>query len=170
MGRVSERLDAMTIRAVSPDGNIQARLQKRNRVEMVFRSDAYAEYDEETLTVQMQLVAERLTAGCREGERTAIRQATGRDVDDKPHWDARQRRYHAERDKLFVEGYSPDGHLRLASVGMREWGVWMTRGAIRELSEEQFVAQTQAALTCLWLNYRAALHELRRRFAEEVAS
>lgn len=170
MGQVAERLDSMTIRAQSPDGNVTLTLHKRTQVELSFREYSYEEYDESRLGRQLEAAARGLTDACRQARRAVVAEANGQEQlpEAVSHWNAQRRRFQAERDELAVAGFSRDGRIEITTVGLHEWYVSIESGALDDLSESAFVAMADSAVADLLDVHHLQMYELKTKIYGRV--
>lgn len=147
MGELADQIDAMRVRASTPDGGITAELRDRDQLTFIFREGLYDLCDDGDLERRLALLANLLwVARTREywrvfGEVTGDYSTGG----DKPV-SARDADWRTERDELVATGSSADGRIKVRAVGMRRWEVNIRPGTVRALDERQFaLAASQAA-------------------------
>lgn len=164
MGRLADKLDALTVRALSPDRQIQGELRQRTKIDISFAAEgSYYEYkSEQSIAAQLSAVLNALIIGRHEGFRAAVREVTDLTLDDHPHWDARRRRFREERDNAPLEGQSASGWLKVTSVGLRDAKATVAPGAFEELDASGFLAEVQSAIADLWKDQAMAMSYLRR--------
>ncbi|ADD44432.1 hypothetical protein [Stackebrandtia nassauensis] len=164
MGRLADTLDALSVRALSPDHRIQGQLHHRTKVDISFTSeDSYYEYkSEQAVAAQLSAVLNALIVGRNEGFCAAVREVTDLRLDDRPHWDARRRRFREERDGAPLEGQSAGGWLTVASVGLRDANATVKPGAFDELDASGFLIEVHSAIADLWKDQAMAMSYLRR--------
>ena len=158
-------MSTVSVSAVSHDREFRGTLTARGDVELEFRRLAYENYDDGELAAQLAELAERLTAGCREGQKRAAI-AAGLEVEEEAHWHAAERRFREERDRLPVSATSPAGDITLSCEGLRNWRVRLKPGATRRLSEAEFAAQVRYAALAMWMQHRREVALLRHRYRE----
>lgn len=163
MGIVADRLKALTIRVTSPDANIQGKLNGRD-VRIQFRPDTYRDYDDPRLAHQLSRLLTLMATGYRRGHRQIMDEVELTSVTNPD--DARseaQRRYLEEVARLVVVGATSSGLVRVKSTGMRNWECRIADGTIAYLTENDFVAETEAAIQVLLRNYRREITFLKDR-------
>jgi len=146
VGILADRLDRMQVQVVSPDGHISALLRNRSEVVIEFQPGSYARYGERAAEDQLSAVARLLWAGRTREYFAALSEAFGTPISgESPAIGERDRRYRAARDELIAEGASADGLVYVGAQGMRVFVVRIADGALRTLSEAEFVANVDEA-------------------------
>ena len=155
-------LDAMTVTVTSPDGNITARLSRRDRVTVAFRAGSYAEYDAADLARQLGRLLRLLEVGRLRGWRAA-RSQTGIEAVDHggTHWDPRRRRYRAAIAELVSEGVSVTELITITAPGFHDFEVHIDQSAFDGVGESEFLAEFAEAVDDLISDRRAQLRRLK---------
>jgi hypothetical protein len=145
MGELADRLELISVRASSPDGGIEGTVRGRLQVDVRFAPGAYRRYTDSALGHQLaQLGAVLWSRYRREYTETvaAVRAADNLVVDDDPQDVAFRERMEA----LVVQGTSAQGWISLRSRALVHWEVEVGAGAIRQLSEEEFLAELSGVI------------------------
>jgi hypothetical protein len=154
---VADRLKALTVRVSSPDSHIQGVLNGRS-VRIRFRPGSYEDYREDVLAHQISRLLTLMATGYRRGHGQVMKDADLVSVTDPAKADGpKQRRYLTEVNELVVLGRTARGLVRIRCVGMRDWQCRIAPGTVKGLTEEQFVAELEAAIQRLLSNYK---HEI----------
>lgn len=164
MKRLGGRLDVLAVRATSPDGNVNAVLRRPGQVELAIRECAYKRYDVDVLARQLRTTFVRLTSGWRQCQHEGMFAVPDGGLACSSARDESVHSFRIREAALHAEGASRDGRIRLAAVGLRRWRVAVAAGTVAAYSHEQFVAETQHAITEVWRCHRVGLYELQRRF------
>jgi hypothetical protein len=160
MGRLADRLDGIRVRVRAPGTDIEAELRNRTDVTITFGESVYEFADERGLERSLAALARLVYAGWLRQYRAAIDESA---LDITPS-DERDHEFLDERSKVEAGGKSSDGRITFACVGMQEISVEIVPGAVRELTEDQFAARAEEAVTILIQEYLAKVSELRKRF------
>ncbi|MEV6843653.1 hypothetical protein [Actinoplanes sp. NPDC051411] len=166
MGELADRLERLTVRETSPDGQIAA-TRDRNQVTLRFHEGAYRSYTESALAGQLGDLARSVRAGCQRGYYEVIGDVTGQPVsagEVERELDGRERRFYEAQRALRVETSSVNGWITVETEGLDQWRVRIRDGALRALSEEQFISEGVAALGRLLTAYHDRDRELRDEF------
>lgn len=162
-------MSTITVKAYAPDREVRGTLAARGQVTLEFKPQAYERYNETVLANRLTELAERLTAGCREGRRQAAL-SKGLTVETEPHWDAGVRRFREVRDRMPVEWTSPTGAVTLSCRGLRDWHVALKSGALDKLSEAEFCNEVRLAAAGVWWRYQRKLALLRKKRREAASA
>jgi hypothetical protein len=154
----ADQLDTMTIRATSPDGQIQLTFSGGSDITLTFRTGAYARYRERPLESQLARLATGVWTGYRRGYLQAIGETAG---GDQPSTDERRRRFQDARARMLATAESPRGFVRVEAVGLMRWRVDIRDGALTRLTEQQFVTEANAAAKALLADYAAKMVHLK---------
>ncbi len=171
MIRLSERLDRMSARAASPDGNILGELTHRTQLTLSFRGDSYDRYHSDSDLASQLTGLARLLWAAREREYFAvISDLSGEAVSSEPvALGRRDREYREARDEIVAEGRSADGRVRVQVRGMRQWSVHCAQGTVRALTQEQFCAAAAQATTQLIDDQTSKIRQLKDKVYEGEA-
>lgn len=166
MGRVAKAFDALRIRSLSPDRRIQGELRNRKvvSVDFVSEDDYYLYSSENELSRQLTAVVRSLFVARDEGFRAVIHELTDLSVDVGPHWDAQVRRFREERDSTEFEGLSTGEWVKITVVGMRDAAACVTKGALDNLSADEFLDEFQSAISDFWSDYSEVMVMLRESY------
>ena len=140
--------------AVSPDGRIQARISESGEVELSFGPGVYRRYEESALSHQLERLGQLSWIAYDRARTEELRVALGRTVEEfaedlrRPK-DKQRQRYDADLAAIEAEGVSPSGWLRIKARGVLRWRVEIERGALRALTEHEFLAELETALRTL---------------------
>lgn len=147
MSTLRERLDALTVEATSPDGQIKTRLVGDDDLTLAFRPGAFDKYDERGLEHQLERLAVLTWITYRRGYFTALHpdDPDAAKEAQKPHWNTKYRRYHEAVAEMVGKGPAPSGLLEMRSKGLAHWKVRIQDGALKRLGEEQFIKEALAA-------------------------
>ncbi|GAA2471298.1 hypothetical protein [Winogradskya humida] len=165
MGELADRIQAMRVRASTPDGSITADLTDRDRLTLHFPQGFYELCTESDLERRLTHLASLLwVARTREYWRT-FSDHTGQQItgEDTPI-SARDIDWRTERDEIIARGYSPDGRIAVKAVGMRQWQVDIAPGTVRALDERQFTAAVAQAATELVQDQFAKIAALSNKY------
>jgi hypothetical protein len=165
---MSDRLDSMVVRVVSPDRRIEATLAKRDQVRLRFGPGTYRRYDERTLEHQLARLATLVWVEYRRGYFRALSEATGEVVrGDEPGGDQRRRDFQKARAETVARGTSATGCVEVEAKGLVQWRFTLQRGVLRRLTEEQFVAEYHSAVAALLGDYYTKMASLKGEFYDE---
>jgi hypothetical protein len=169
MGELVDRLNRVIIQEYSPDGGITAIQQHQNQVTLEFRSGAYRRYSEAGLEAQLAALADAVRISCQRSFYETISDFTGRSITAREaaqQLDGADRRLHEAQRELRVEVTSPGGWITGETQGLDRWQIRIRDGALRTLSEEEFVAEATAGLRDLLGVYRDRDRDLRDEFLD----
>jgi hypothetical protein len=164
MGELTEKLKALTVRVLSPDGNIDAVLHSwEEAVEIAFREDSYERlYTEESLGYQLSRVLTLLMIGRQRGHAQALETSGWQTRDySKPHWDKQEREFEKIAFDTQTFGESLNDYIRVDSTALHSFSVSIAPGTTTELEEEMFVKEFASAITDLLADWRMVVSELR---------
>jgi hypothetical protein len=160
MGQLADRLDGIRVRVQVPGTEIRAELRNRNDVSIWFGESVYEFLDERGLEGYLVSLARLLYAAWLREYRAAIAAST---LDVDPH-DERDYEFLEARAKIESSGSSAGGRIAFAATGMQNMSATITRGTLRELTENQFTARAKEAVTALIQDHLAKVRELKTRF------
>lgn len=163
MGEVGDKLDALEVRVLSPDGDIKGKLTADTDVDIVFKNDRYyRSTSPETLAHQLGRVLTLLAVG-RVRERQQILEAADFEFrdDENQHWDKRVRRFHEARANVTAAGHSPGRKISIATVGLRDFRVRFDKDLTRRLDKTEFIAEFRGAVAAMVVAYSQRMVELK---------
>lgn len=151
MGRLAERLAALTVSVSSPDGNIQARSRAGELAEITFSPEAYPRYGETELAHQLARTATLLYVGHERAVQQTMEEVGLRRATDPAHArDESQRRFLEAVQKISVTGSGSRELVTFEIAGMASWQCWVAAGTLQQLPEWEFIAEvTEAARAVL---------------------
>lgn len=116
---LAQRLNDLTFKVPSPDGDIMAAQRYGSLLNLAFRSrEAYERYNTDSLSHQLSALLCDLARQRTAAYRATCEQAGVTLADTDPsRLDAHRRRYREELDGIAAAGHSPDGTISIASVG-----------------------------------------------------
>jgi hypothetical protein len=146
VGEVAERLAGLTVTRTSPDGNISARIQNGQLVELELRLGSYERYAERDLAHQLARTATLLYIG-HEQEKRRLVEAAGlhQPTDPAQARDEAQRRFLEAVRAITVTATGPRGIVTFDIHGMADWHCWIQPGSLQWISQQDFVAEVSAA-------------------------
>lgn len=165
MGSVADRLDSMVVTVSSPDGQITATLSNGDQVTFGFRPGSYERYPERTLEFQLARLAASIWVGYQRGYRRALDDAAGAAVStDGMVRGSKRDRFRQDQAQLVAEGTSTSGRIRASSQGLMHWRVTIASGAVRALTEDEFLAEVGEAARSLLANYYEQVRQLKDEY------
>lgn len=170
MGIVSDSLSRMEVRVTSADGNIQARLAKRGKVDIGIRDGHYGKYSDSGLATQLSDVLTKLGSGYRGAMDKILEADLGRPVERGENWDARQRRYLAERREIEARGVSPKQCFRTKLHNLSSWTAEVKPGTIASLKEAEFIAEVRSAVNATLNDFSKEEYRLKREYGKTFHS
>jgi hypothetical protein len=185
MGRLAERLAALTVSVRSPDGRIEARSMAENLAEVTFSPGAYERYTEPDLEHQLARTATLLYVGHDRAVQQAMEEAgLRRATEPSRARDDAQRRYLEAARRISVIGSGSRELVSFETAGMASWQCRIAAGALQRVPEWEFIAEvTEAARDVLQRNrlekgmlkneffgtrHPPAVRERGRRLAEQL--
>lgn len=150
MGIIRDKLNAMVVHVIAPDGGVEGDFVGGRRVEIAFREDRYFQYHPDNLSSQLEHILQQWFTGYDHG-RLAIRQAVGRPIEEtaKPHWNSTVRDFRQALLESEFEGNSAREFVRVKCIGRRDFTVRFKPDALDELSEDEFAAEFSTAVSDL---------------------
>jgi hypothetical protein len=153
MGELIDRLRRLSIQAWSPDGGVRGSVRDRLRVEISFAPDAYRRYSEPALGHQLAQLAAVLRARYRREYAATVAAYHGTDLvtDDEP----RDVEFRERTAALVARGDSARGWVSARSRALVGWEVTVADGAVRTLSQAEFLAEVDGAAAAIlrdWQN------------------
>jgi hypothetical protein len=155
VGEVADRLKDLSVTVSSPDGNIQAQVVGGRPRPLTFRTGAYKRYTETQLAHQLARTATLLFVGRDRGVQ-AIMEEAGLHRPRRPSeaLDEAQRRYLAALPNIYATGLGPRELVRFETTGLVHWQCTIADGALRYLSEREFVGEVMGAAQKVLDNHR----------------
>lgn len=155
-------LDAMTVTAQSPDGNITAVLSHRDQVEFAFIEEMFDGYDAAGLSGQLSALLRLLEVGRLRGWRMVRAESGIKPVDRSvAHWDPRRRRYQAAVAEIEAVGMSDSEAVTVSALGFRGFDVTIDPAGFHDLAEPEFVCELSDAVADFVADYREQIRELK---------
>lgn len=149
MSTLRERLDALTVEATSPDGQIKARLSGDDDLTVAFKPGSFDGYSERALEHQLERLAVLTWVQYRRGYFKALN--PDEPLSDKTttptHWNAKYRQYHEEVAEMVGQGKAPSELFEVRSKGLAFWKVRIEDGALKQLGEERFIGELLVAFS-----------------------
>jgi len=139
VGEFADRLAHLSVRADSPDGHISGHVGGPLQVEIRFQDGAYHSYSESDLGRQLGQLAAVLWSRYRRGYDEIT--AAYRDGEPAPYEEPEDVAFRERRAALAVRGRSPEGWIEARSRGLVRWEVTVAAGAVRALTEAEFLAE-----------------------------
>ncbi|MFD0558246.1 hypothetical protein FB566_3545 [Stackebrandtia endophytica] len=138
-----DRLDSLKVNVTSPDGQIKARLVGGDDLKIAFRPGAYKQYGERELEHQLERLAVLAWVGYRRGYFQAMSESSGESISEvqKPHWNAKRRRYTEAVAEMVAQGESQSGVIQAKSKGYAFWKVRIEDGTVDRMDEQQFLSE-----------------------------
>lgn len=168
--RTIDKLEGIIASAASPDGNIEAELISRMRIDIGFsHDDAYYDYEPAQLAAQLQALMRTLYRIRAEATRLVLTEA-GHDVrsDESEHWDASERRYRAALSEIACYGESADSSVGIAMTAVwDDQTVWI-EDSVDELEEREFLSSFQEAYRRMWTDYRDQDRALKDKYLRRL--
>jgi hypothetical protein len=155
--------------AASPDGNIVARVEGPDDIEVRFRPGAFDRYGEEELAHQIERLAQLCWVAFDRERTEKYRQALRLSNEEVAQAEAfppdeRRRHYDEDLNAVRASGTAPSGLLRIQSEALLRWRVQLAPGALRQLNEEQFVAELHAAVRSLFADRMVQITVIKSRY------
>lgn len=162
---IAEKLDGLTIRASSPDGNIRSVLEGRTKLRLEFRPDGYRAYTERELEHQLSRLATLTWTSYRRGY-TEIVTSAGLEVVFEPgdEWNSHDREYQKVRLEVEGRGESGDGTVRTRTQALLRWQFKIKDGTVKRLPEADFTRETLSAVRLAIKDYQSQSAELRQKY------
>lgn len=135
-------LDTLTVTVRSPDGNIEADVDRRFHVTLRPRPGALREYTELTLEHQLGQLSRLAWVAYQREYRAAI-EAAGRVVND---WNPKRRAYREAMMRISVSAASDAGYIQASCDGLERWTFQIQAGTLAQLTEDKVVAEIESAV------------------------
>lgn len=165
MAEDPDPLDAIEARAYSPDNAILAHLHDRTQVKLEFRPGAYARYQAETLEPQLNQLATRLWVEYRRSHFRALSETRGETISGDEREDSpKLQRFTRAQAALPLQGISPGQWIKIRSEGLLRWQVRLAQGTLFRLTEQEFLAELDAALRALLADYFDKMRRLKEEY------
>lgn len=146
MGKLAEKLDALTITVSSPDSMIRARVKAGRPEAIAFRSGAYDAYQRSNLEHQLARTASLCFVGHQRGTAQLMDQfGVDWPTDPRKAWSLGQKTYLTEVSRLTVIGPTENAPVAFAVSGIANWRCRIAEDALETLTEKEFVAATLTA-------------------------
>jgi hypothetical protein len=151
VGRLADRLAALSVGVSSPDGSIQAAARAGEFAGITFSPEAYVRYTEADLAHQLARTATLLYIGHERAVQQAMEEVGLRRVTEPAQArDEPQRRFLEAVQKIFVIGSGSRELVSLETTGMVSWQCRIAAGTLQQLAEWELVAEvTEAARAVL---------------------
>lgn len=152
MGEYADQLARVSVQAESPNGQIVGRVGGQMQVEIRFRENAYRRFSEHELGHQLGQLASVLWSRYRReyDEVTAFY----RDGEPAPYEESEDVAFRERRAALTVRGRSSRGWIEASSRALVRWEVTVDAGAVRTLTESEFFAELDSAVTDILRDWR----------------
>lgn len=162
---IAERLDKLSIRSSSPDGNIRSILTGRTNLKLEFRSGGYEANTERELEHQLSRLATLTWTSYRRGY-TEIVTSAGLEVVFEPgdEWNSHDREYQQARLEVEGRGESGDGTVRTRTQALLRWQFKIKDGTVKRLPEADFTREVLVAVRLAIKDYRSQSSELRQKY------
>jgi hypothetical protein len=145
MGEFADLLARVSVQAESPDGQVVGRVGGRLQVEIRFREGSYRRFAERELGHQLgQLAAVLFSRYRREYDEVA---AYYRDGETAPYEEPEDAVFRERRAAVTVHGRSSRGWIEASSRALVRWEVTVAAGAVRALTESEFLADLDSVVT-----------------------
>ena len=147
MGIIADRRKVMTVKVISPDGQIGGKCKKdRNLTSLEFRPGSYTGYTEQRLEQQLAEVLKRLAKGYEQAWEQILAEAGRRPIKDPAQVDQEVwKKYLTELPNITAAGAGPNKNIRFKTRGMAEYKCKLAPGVVSRLSEYEFAAQAMQA-------------------------
>lgn len=163
MPNIRDRLNAMAIQVLTPDGNVLCKLTGKNAFDLKFRSDSFYNYRAASLNRQLSAAITQLYVSYGEERRGILMEAGFSFYDpEKPHWNKRTREFNSKRDGLTYEGRSLSGSVLVTSSGWRQFNVSIDDSSLEQMETDDFVAEVKEAMADLYIDHRIAERMIKR--------
>jgi hypothetical protein len=152
----------MIVTARSPDGQISATVQGRDRVRLAFEPDAYRWYDESNLAHQLGQLATLTWVAYRRTYFELLSEAVGEAVrGPAPAHGHRESAFREGLEQLTMQARSAGGWVFVHSQALVRWRVEVGPGACRRLPEQEFLAEVDQALRAVLTDYYEQVRRLK---------
>jgi hypothetical protein len=150
MSDLREKINAMRVRASSPDQMITAELSGRSQVTLSFAPGWYGRCTDSELGRKLSTVASQLWVARMREYWTVRSRDAGEIITSEPKpISPRAVAYRKARSVLVARGRSADGSVSISVEGMRSWTVTVAPGTVRVLDEREFAAAAGEAAAAL---------------------
>ncbi|MFI5959792.1 hypothetical protein [Cryptosporangium sp. NPDC051539] len=151
---LSDRREALSARADSPDGRISAEIRGRSDLRIRFRASAYAAYSDRELAAQLGRLGTTVWARYHRDYTELTRSYLGEPAPDRAAADGD---FLDRAEHLTVTGRSPHGWVAVSSRALARWEVSVADGAVSTLPEDTFLSELLAAVTAALQEYQDRL-------------
>jgi hypothetical protein len=149
----------------SPDNLISATLSHQDKIAFRFRPGSYQLYDEAALGRQLGQLITNLWDSFRQRYFQSLSAALGETIRGDEREDSpKLQRFKDAQSALRSGGDSGQRWVRIESQGMRHWRVTLGRNALRQLTEQELIAEVDAALRAAINDYYAQLVALKDEY------
>lgn len=163
MGELAVRLNDMTVKAQSHDGNIRAIFSKEG-LRISLRPGVFEEYDTDEMASQLTGLLRKIELRYRQSYKE-ITESFDVTIPIDPRHAASEveRNYLTEAANVTLVGATERKLVRIRAVGMRGWQCRIERGALTQLGEEEFVNEVNGAANKLVKDYQQSLRKLKKK-------
>jgi len=153
MGELAERLSLIAVEARSPDGGLVAAVAGRQDVSVRFLSDAYRRYRRADLAHQLEVLATLAWTRYRRSYLEVV--ASWADRDEEPATTDQDREFQGRLAALEIVGVSASGWVTVRSRALVSWHVEIAGEPVGSLTEPEFLAELDSAVSALLADHRA---------------
>lgn len=156
MGELIDRLERLAVEVRSLDGTITATVRGRYQIQLEFLPGTYARRTEDELAYQLGQLAAVVCARYRREytEMVAVFYDGDDFLDEEAPHDVAFRERLAQ---MVVIGGSAQRWITIRSRALVRWDVTVADGAVRTLTEEEFLGQANSALADVLADYQSQL-------------
>ncbi len=152
MGTLTDRLVRLAVTTRSPDGNIEADARGGSgRVEVRFAPGGFRGYTEPELGHQLAELGARIWTRYLREHAEVVESFLGEPAKDE---EENGRRFRDRLERLTASGASAGGWLEVRSRALVRWEVAIRPGALRALTEQDFLAEFDSAVSDMLADYR----------------
>ncbi|GGN44465.1 hypothetical protein FHR83_004511 [Actinoplanes campanulatus] len=166
MATIADDLNAIVVRASSPDGRIEGEVESLRHITLRFVHDSYEGYyrdrDAVTLAHQLGRGATLMAAAYQRARRVVMRaHSFERYSELSPPFSPRHRDYLERGARLTAHGSSPDGEIVVTTVGLLDFHVSIAPDVLERHDEREFLQLADRAMRDLQVGHQQAHTELR---------
>ncbi|MGH8876604.1 MAG: hypothetical protein ACRD0P_04555 [Stackebrandtia sp.] len=168
MGIYADRMRALNLTFTSPDGKVAARLTNNTNMALSFQPNAYREYKEGSLEIQLTALMRLAHAGRRRAHMEALSESmmktAGRPAEPPKDWQLSQKqlKFRNKHAELESRGKSQNDVLRVLNTGMRNWEVRIKPGTLDKTTEDEFKREFTSAIANMMTDYRFKIADLKQ--------
>jgi hypothetical protein len=155
MGELAERLSLLSVEVRSVDGGLIAAARGRDEVQVAFAWDTYGRYRADALARQLEGLATRLWAAYRRRYLEIV--AAWAEHDDEPESTDQDREFQRRLQAMTLVASSARGWVTVRSRALVSWQVEIAGEPVGSLTEQEFLAEIDSAVSALLADYRAQL-------------